>query len=165
MHVWLPEVSPLEKIIRSLVIYVFLLVMFRIIGKRQVGQMTPFDLIVLLILSNVLQNAMIGPDNSILGGLIGATTILAANWMVSRAAFSSKLFERTVEGVPTLLVHQGVPIEANLRHESLSREDLLANLRSQGIFNLSDVRAAVLETSGKVSVLRREPDAGSGKSQ
>lgn len=159
MHAWLPEVSPVEKIIRSLVVYVFLLVMFRIIGKRQVGQMTPFDLIVLLILSNVLQNAMIGPDNSILGGLIGATTILGANWMVSRAAFSSRLFERAVEGVPTLLVHQGMPIEANLRRESISREDLLATLRSQGVFSLSDVNAAVLETSGKVSVLRREGSA------
>ncbi|HEV2297022.1 MAG TPA: YetF domain-containing protein [Candidatus Acidoferrales bacterium] len=159
MHVWFPEVSPVEKIIRSLVVYVFLLVMFRIIGKRQVGQMTPFDLIVLLILSNVLQNAMIGPDNSILGGLIGATTILGANWMVSRAAISSRLFERAVEGVPTLLVHQGMPIEANLRRESISREDLLATLRSQGIFSLSDVNAAVLETSGKVSVLRREGSA------
>lgn len=159
MHVWLPEVSPFEKIIRSLIVYVFLLVMFRVLGKRQVGQMTPFDLIVLLIVSNVLQNAMIGPDNSILGGLIGATTILAANWMVSRAAFSNRLFERAVEGVPTLLVHQGVPIEANLRHENISREDLLGTLRSQGIFSLSEVNAAVLETSGKVSVLRRAPNA------
>ena len=165
MHVWFPEVSPVEKIIRSLVVYVFLLVMFRIIGKRQVGQMTPFDLIVLLILSNVLQNAMIGPDNSILGGLIGATTILGANWMVSRAAISSRLFERAVEGVPTLLVHQGMPIEANLRRESISREDLLATLRSQGIFSLSDVNAAVLETSGKVSVLRREGSVEPSKSR
>ncbi|HKW87235.1 MAG TPA: YetF domain-containing protein [Candidatus Acidoferrales bacterium] len=165
MHVWLPEVPVFEKIIRSLVVYAFLLIMFRVIGKRQVGQMTPFDLIVLLILSNVLQNAMIGPDNSILGGLIGATTILAANWMVSRAAFSSKLFERAVEGVPTLLVHQGMPIEANLRRECISREDLLATLRTQGVFDISDVRAAVLETSGKVSVLRREADAGPDKAR
>jgi uncharacterized membrane protein YcaP (DUF421 family) len=165
MHVWLPEVSPFEKIIRSLVVYVFLVVMFRVLGKREVGQMTPFDLIVLLILSNVLQNAMIGPDNSILGGLIGATTILTANWMVSRAAFSSRLFHRAVEGVPTLLVHQGMPIEANLRHESITHEDLLASLRSQGIFSLSEVNAAVLETSGKVSVLRREPSTEAGKSR
>lgn len=165
MHFWLPEVSVFEKIIRSLVVYVFLLVMFRVIGKRQVGQMTPFDLIVLLILSNVLQNAMIGPDNSILGGLIGATTILAANWMVGRAAFASRLFERAVEGVPTLLVHQGVPIEANLRRECITHEDLLSTLRSQGVFDISDVRAVVLETSGKVSVLRREASTQTDKAR
>jgi uncharacterized membrane protein YcaP (DUF421 family) len=165
MHVWLPEVSPFEKIIRSLVVYVFLVVMFRVLGKREVGQMTPFDLIVLLILSNVLQNAMIGPDNSILGGLLGATTILAANWMVSRAAFSNRLFERAVEGVPTLLVHQGTPIEANLRRERISHEDLLASLRGQGIFNLAEVSSAVLETSGKVSVLRRAPSTEQDKSR
>jgi uncharacterized membrane protein YcaP (DUF421 family) len=162
MHVWMPEVLVVEKVIRSLVVYAFLVMMFRLLGKRQIGQMTPFDLIVLLILSNVLQNAMIGPDNSILGGLIGATTILGANWMVSRATFSSRLFERAVEGAPTLLVHHGMAIEANLRRESFSREDLLANLRNQGIFDLSEVSAAVLETSGRLSVLRREPKPETG---
>jgi uncharacterized membrane protein YcaP (DUF421 family) len=156
MHWWLPEISPGEKILRSLIVYLFLLVMFRLLGKRQVGQMTPFDLIVLLILSNVLQNAMIGPDNSVTGGLIGASAILGFNWLVSRAAFLSRGLERTIEGVPTLLVHHGRIIEANLRKENLSREDLLSSLRSQGVFDLCDVRAAVLETSGKLSVMRGE---------
>jgi uncharacterized membrane protein YcaP (DUF421 family) len=156
MHWWLPDISISEKIFRALIVYVFLLLMFRLVGKRQVGQMTPFDLIVLLILSNVLQNAMIGPDNSVTGGLIGAMTILAGNWLVSRAAFLNRGFERAIEGVPTLLVHHGQVIEANMRKENLSREDLLSNLRSQGIFDLSQVRACVLETSGKLSVLRDE---------
>jgi uncharacterized membrane protein YcaP (DUF421 family) len=156
MNVWLPEIAVLEKVVRSLTVYVFLLLAFRLIGKRQVAQMTPFDLIVLLMISNVLQNAMIGPDNSVTGGLIGATTVLAANWIVGRMAFSSPRMERAIEGVPTLLVHHGHMIEANLRRENFSREDLLSNLRSQGVFNIEEVRAAILEPSGKLSVLNYE---------
>jgi uncharacterized membrane protein YcaP (DUF421 family) len=165
MHVWMPDIPILEKILRSLVVYVFLLVAFRLIGKRQVAQMTPFDLIVLLMISNVLQNAMIGPDNSITGGLIGATTVLAANWLVGRAAFSSRRMERAIEGVPTLLVHHGHMIEANLRRENFSREDLLSNLRSQGVFDVEEVKAAILEPSGKLSVLRYESNQGEGKKE
>jgi len=127
--------------------------------RREVAQMTVFDLIVLLILSNVLQNAMIGPDSSVTGGLIGAATILAINWLVGRAAFSSRWFERAVEGVPLLLVHSDHLVESNLRRANISREELCFNLRSQGVFAVTDVRAAVLEPSGKLSVLKA--DAGS----
>ncbi len=165
MHWWLPEISLGEKIFRPLIVYTFLLVMFRLLGKRQVGQMTPFDLIVLLILSNVLQNAMIGPDNSVTGGLIGALTVLGANWLVGRAAFASPRLERVIEGVPTLLVHEGRLVETNLRRETVSREELLSNLRSQGVFDLREVRSAVLEPSGKLSVLRQEPKPESKKSR
>jgi len=156
MHWWLPEIPVGEKILRSLIVYLFLLIMFRLLGKREVAQMTVFDLIVLLILSNVLQNAMIGPDNSVTGGLIGAATILAINWLVGRAAFSSRWFEKAIEGVPTLLVHHGELVLPNLRRTNISREELLSNLRSQGIFDLEEVRAAVLEPSGKLSVLKQE---------
>lgn len=155
-HWWLPEISPGEKILRSLVVYLFLVIMFRLLGKRQVGQMTPFDLIVLLILSNVLQNAMIGPDNSVTGGLIGASTVLGANWVVGRLAFWSPRLERAIEGVPTLLIHHGRLVEPNLRKETISRAELLSNLRSQGVFDLSQVQTAVLEPSGKVSIQRYE---------
>jgi uncharacterized membrane protein YcaP (DUF421 family) len=155
-HWWLPEISPGEKILRSLIVYFFLLIMFRLLGKRQVGQMTPFDLIVLLILSNVLQNAMIGPDNSVTGGLIGATAVLAANWLVGRVAFDNPRLGRAIEGVPTLLIHDGKFVEANLRRETISKDDLLSNLRTQGCFDLKEVRAAVLEPSGKISLLKAE---------
>jgi uncharacterized membrane protein YcaP (DUF421 family) len=153
MQMWLPEIPVWEKILRSFIVYAFLLVSFRLIGKRQVAQMTPFDLIVLLMISNVLQNAMIGPDNSILGGMIGATAILAANWLVGYATFSSRRAERLIEGVPTVLVHHGHIIEGNLRREEFSHEDLLSSLRSQGYFDVKDVRVAILEPSGKLSVL------------
>jgi uncharacterized membrane protein YcaP (DUF421 family) len=156
MHWWLPEVSVGEKIVRALIVYFFLLIMFRVLGKRQVGQMTPFDLIVLLILSNVLQNAMIGPDNSVLGGMIGALTILAVNWGVSRIAFDSPRFERAIEGVPTVLIHDGKFVEGNLRKETISKEDLMSNLRTQGCFSLAEVETAVLEPSGKISLMKRE---------
>ncbi|HKV06229.1 MAG TPA: YetF domain-containing protein [Candidatus Acidoferrales bacterium] len=156
MHWWIPEVPVGEKILRSLIVYFFLLIMFRLLGKREVAQMTVFDLIVILILSNVLQNAMIGPDNSVTGGLIGASAILAINWLLGRAAFSSKWFERVIEGVPMLLVHGGHLVEPNLRRAGISREELLSNLRSQGVFELGEVRAAVLEPSGKLSVLKRD---------
>jgi uncharacterized membrane protein YcaP (DUF421 family) len=155
MHWWLPEVPVAEKVIRALLVYFFLLIMFRILGKRQVGQMTPFDLIVLLILSNVLQNAMIGPDNSVLGGLIGALTILAVNWAVSRIAFDSPKFERAIEGVPTVLIHNGKYVEGNLRKETISKEDLMSNLRTQGCFTVTEVETAVLEPSGKISLLKK----------
>jgi uncharacterized membrane protein YcaP (DUF421 family) len=160
MHWWLPEISVGEKILRSLIVYFFLLIMLRVLGRREVAQMTVFDLIVLLILSNVLQNAMIGPDNSVTGGLIGATAILAINWIVGRAAFSNRWFERAVEGVPMLLVHGGRLVEQNLRRANISKEELLSNLRSQGVFAIDDVRVAVLEPSGKLSVLT----AGAGRS-
>lgn len=156
MHWWLPEISVGEKILRSLIVYFFLLFMLRLLGKREVAQMTVFDLVVLLILSNVLQNAMIGPDNSVTGGLIGATAILVANWLMGRLAFQSKWFGRAIEGVPVLLVHHGQFVEPNLHRESISQEDVLSTLRAQGIFHLHEVRAAVLEPSGKLSVMKEE---------
>ena len=104
---WLPEVGVVEKVIRSFVVYVFLLGVFRLTGKRQVGALTPFDLIVLLIVSNVLQNAMIGPDNSVLGGFLGAGTIFAANAVVARLTYFSRRLERLIDGTPTQLVHDG----------------------------------------------------------
>ena len=148
---WLPEIPVWEKILRSAVVYVFLLATFGLLGKRQVAQMTAFDLIVLLILSNVLHNAMIGPDNSVTGGLIGGTAVLGLNWLVSRAAFASRWFERAVEGVPALLIHDGKIIEENLRKEHLSTADLMGTLRRQGIFKLAEVRITERETRGKLN--------------
>jgi uncharacterized membrane protein YcaP (DUF421 family) len=117
--------------------------------------MTPFNLIVLLILGNVLQNAMIGPDNSLLGGIIGALTILAVNLAISRIAFDSPRLERAIEGVPTVLVHNGKVVERNLRRETISGEDLMSNLRTRGCFNITEVETAVPGPSGKISLLKK----------
>src|ERR1700690_884056 len=106
-HLWIPDIPILEKILRSTVIYLFILLAFRFTGKRQVGQLTPFDLVVLLILSNVVQNAVIGNDNSLGGGILGAVTILVLNWMVVEISYRFKPARRLLEGQPALLVHNG----------------------------------------------------------
>jgi len=152
---WLPEIALGEKILRSVVIYVFILLAFRFTGKRQVGQLTPFDLVVLLIISNVVQNAVIGPDNSLGGGLLGAVVILALNWLVVELTFRSKRLRRLLEAEPTLLVHNGRILHDNLRRERLTLDDLHAALRRAGVADLGHVRVAVLEENGGISVIPR----------
>jgi uncharacterized membrane protein YcaP (DUF421 family) len=148
---WLPEVGVAEKVIRSAVVYIFLLVAFRVTGKRQVGQLTPFDLTVLLIVSNVLQNAMIGPDNSIGGGLLGAAVLFFLNGIVARLTFHSRRAERLIEGTPTALVHNGKIDESAMRHELVTRAELHAALRDAGLCEVSEARFAMLEANGKIT--------------
>ena len=166
MHDWLlPAIPWGEKILRALLVYLFILLAFRLLGKRQVGQMTKYDLILLLLISNVVQNAMIGQDDSLLGGMVGAVTILVANFAVSWLSSRSKRFEHLMEGVPAPLVFNGKPILKNLHHEQMSVDDLLAALRRQGIFHLSEVKLAVIEDNGAISVLRYadHPAVGTGE--
>ena len=152
---WLPEIALGEKILRSVVIYVFILLAFRFTGKRQVGQLTPFDLVVLLIISNVVQNAVIGPDNSLGGGLLGAVVILALNWLVVELTFRSKRLRRMLEPEPTLLVHNERILHDNLRRERLTLDDLHVALRRAGVADLERVHVAVLEENGGISVIPR----------
>jgi uncharacterized membrane protein YcaP (DUF421 family) len=154
---WLfPEVPLLEKVLRAAVVYFFILVALRLFGKRQVGQMSQTDLIVLLVISNILQNAMIGADNSVLGGFAGAATILILNYGVSWFTVRSQKFERWVEGTPTPVIFNGAVIEKNLRAEMMSHEELLAALRREGVFHLHEVKLAVIEENGNLSVLRNK---------
>jgi uncharacterized membrane protein YcaP (DUF421 family) len=154
MHLlWAPEIPILEKIVRSVVVYLFLLLAFRLFGKRQVAQITPFDLIVLLIISNVVQNALIGNDNSLGGGLIGAATILLLNFLMVQLAFRSRKARRFLEAKPTLLIHHGRILQDNLTHELMTLEDLLESLRANGIEDPRRVKSAVLEENGHVSVI------------
>ncbi len=152
---WLPELPVWEKILRAAAVYFFLLVALRLTGKRQMGQMSSFDLVVLLIISNVLQNAMIGNDNSVLGGCIGAATILLLNYTIARAVVTHKAVERVVEGAPTLLVHNGRVFEQNLKSELLTRDELMAALRRQGILAIEDVRVAWLEETGAITAVKK----------
>ena len=160
---WTPELPVVEKIVRAAVIYFFLLVAFRLTGKRQLGQMSSFDLVVVLIISNVVQNAMIGNDNSVTGGLIGAATILTVNYCVARLVIWSKRAERLIEGPPTLLIHNGKVIEKNLRRELITRDELMAALRRQGILTIDEVRVAVLEETGAITAVKRERSAVSNQ--
>jgi len=162
MHnIFIPDVSIAEKLLRSVVIYFFLLLAFRFSGKRQVGQLTPFDLIVLLIISNVLQNAVIGNDNSLTGGIIGALTIFGLNYLVVVLTFRSKRARRLLELQPTLLIHNGRVLYENLRHELITLDDLLAALRRNGLVEPKQVRFAILEENGQVSVIPFTPKADS----
>ena len=124
MHLWIPDIPVAEKLLRSVVVYGFLLASFRVLGKRQLGQMTPFDLVVLLIISNVVQNALIGNDNSLGGGLLGAAAILALN------------------------------SKENLDRERLSLSEFHAALRREGVVTVSEVRYVLLEQDGHLSVIR-----------
>jgi len=155
MGILIPDISIAEKVVRSVVVYGFLLIAFRLSGKRQLGQMTPFDLVVLLIISNVVQNAVIGNDNSLGGGLIGATTILLVNGAVAYVGFRFPRADRVLEHSPTLLVRNGRIIRANLRREALTRRDLRGALRHHGIISLREIRYAFLEEDGHVSVVTR----------
>jgi uncharacterized membrane protein YcaP (DUF421 family) len=152
-HIFVPDVSVAEKVLRSVVVYLFMLAAFRFTGKRQVGQLTPFDLVVLLIISNVVQNAVIGNDNSLTGGLIGAVTILALNYVVVELTWRSKRVRRVLEATPTILIHNGRILEANLARERITRDDLFAALRRNGLVTADQVRFAVLEENGGISVV------------
>ena len=142
-----------EFILRGLIIYVFLIVLLRLTGKRQVGQMAPFDLVLLLVLSNTVQNAMIGGDNSIIGGVISAVTLVAANWLVSLLTYRSKKMEALVEGRPELLIHNGKLFERALAQAKLTRHEMMNALREAGCAAVEDVRAAFLENDGTISVI------------
>ena len=154
MHLWLPDIPLVEKILRSVVVYVFLLGAFRLVGKRQLGQMTPFDLVVLLVISNVLQNALIGNDNSLGGGLAGATTILLLNAVVAWLTFRFRVVQRVVEHSPTVLVRHGRILRENLASERLSLSEFHAALRREGIVTVSGLRYVLLEQDGHLSVIR-----------
>ncbi len=157
MNILVPDIAIAEKVVRSVVVYLFLLVGFRLAGKRQLGQMTAFDLVVLLVISNVVQNALIGNDNSLGGGLVGATVILALNAIVARVTFRHKPIERLIENSPTVLVRHGRVLHDNLRRECLSVPEFRAALRKQGVVSLRDVRYVVLEEDGHLSVIPRRP--------
>lgn len=153
MNILIPDISVAEKLVRSVVVYLFLLVAFRLCGKRQLGQLSAFDLVVLLIISNVVQNAVIGNDNSLGGGLIGATAILLLNLVVAYVTFRSKRADRVVEHSPTVLVRHGRVLRDNLRRERLGPRDLRAALRHHGVVSIRDIRYAFLEEDGHVSVI------------
>jgi uncharacterized membrane protein YcaP (DUF421 family) len=145
-----------DFIVRAVVVYSFLIVLLRLTGKRQVGQLAPFDLVLLLVLSNAVQNAMNGGDNSITGGLILASTLVAINGFVGWLTFRSKTFEALIEGRPVILVHNGrVDLKA-MRRARMTHHELEAALRAQGCCALSEVRFAVLENNGQVTVVHMQ---------
>ncbi len=146
----------LEIFIRTAVIYGLVLIGVRLSGKREVGQMTPFDLTLLLLLSNAVQNAMTGPDTSLAGGAVAAITLLVLNYTVADVSGFNRRFRKLVQGQPTLLIHNGKLIEAHMAREHVSMDELQRALREHGIGAMQDVALAVLEVDGSISVLKYE---------
>jgi uncharacterized membrane protein YcaP (DUF421 family) len=159
MDFLIPEVSVMEKIVRCAIVYAFLLVVFRVMGKRQLGHMTAFDLIVLLIISELVQNAMIGNDNSVTGGLISVTTLVLMNAGVAWVTYRYKPAERLVEHAPTILVRHGRVLWDNVRREHMTPAEFRSALRRNGVASLHHVRFVLLEEDGHLSVIRKEPES------
>jgi uncharacterized membrane protein YcaP (DUF421 family) len=144
----------IEIFLRTAAIYIVVLAGVRLSGKREVGQMTPFDLTLLLLLSNAVQNAMTGPDTSLMGGVVAASTLLLLNYLVAEVSGGNRRFRKFVQGQPSLLIHDGQVIEAHLAKEHVSMDELQRALREHGIATAKDVALAVLEVDGSISCLK-----------
>ena len=144
----------LQIVLRTAVIYLLVLIGVRLSGKREVGQMTPFDLTLLLLLSNSVQNAMTGPDTSLLGGAVAAATLLILNYFVANLSGGSRRFRKLVEGEPSLLIHDGKIIDSHMARERVSMDELHRALREHGLNSCDQVALAVLEVDGSISCLK-----------
>ncbi len=148
-----------ELIVRGVVVYVFLLALLRITGKRQVGQLAPFDLVLLLVLANAVQNSMNAGDNSLIGGLITAATLIGLNFLVSLVTHRYKNLEAIIEGRPQILIHNGKLFEDVMAKAQLTHHELNAALRRSGCSSVAEVHSAILENNGAISVVTMKDKA------
>ena len=155
-HLGLPV---LEKMLRPILVYIFLVVVLRVFGKRELAQLNPFDLVVLLSLSNTVQNAIIGGDDSITGGVIGAFTLLAINYCVVRFVFKHKRLDQLIEGSPTILIENGELCSKALAKELLTESELLTVAHRQGFDSLAEVHSCVLEPGGVFFLQGKTPNS------
>ncbi|HSV14297.1 MAG TPA: YetF domain-containing protein [Tepidisphaeraceae bacterium] len=153
-HLTLPIV---EKILRTIIVYFALMLGLRISGKRELAQLNPFDLIVLLMLSNTVQNAIIGDDNTVTGGIIGAITLLSVNYLIVRLVYRSPMLQRFFGGEAEVLVRHGHIRKHKLEQELITPEELEAAAHRQGISSLTDVEKCILEPTGTISFIERKP--------
>ena len=150
-----PQLHALGEIfLRTFVIYLVVLIGVRLSGKREVGQMTPFDLTLLLLLSNSVQNAMTGPDTSLAGGIVAALTLLLMNYLIAEYSGANRRFRKFVQGQPSLLIHDGEVILAHMAKEHVSMDELERAMREHGVTSYHDVALGVLEVDGSISLLR-----------
>jgi uncharacterized membrane protein YcaP (DUF421 family) len=158
-HMFQLPLPILEKLLRPVIVYLVLVLLLRLFGKRELAQLNPFDLVVLLSLSNTVQNAIIGDDNSVTGGIIGAFSLLAINWLVVRVLFRSRRLTRALEGQAAVLVRNGQIDQKALARESLTREELLSVIHRQGFEDMHQVRKCELEPNGTFYVEAFDPSA------
>jgi uncharacterized membrane protein YcaP (DUF421 family) len=149
----------LEKILRPVIVYFFLVVILRLSGKRELVQLNPFDLVVLLTLSNTVQNAIIGDDNSVSGGILGATSLLTVNYLTVRFLYKHKNLDQIVEGKADVLIEGGKVRPEHLKKELITTTQLEAAARKQGFGSLSEVDQCILEPGGTLSFIGKKPDA------
>jgi uncharacterized membrane protein YcaP (DUF421 family) len=142
-----------EFVIRALAVYLFVLLMLRMGGKRQLAQMSPTEFVAVLLISNAVQNSMNGGDNSLVGGFVLALVLIIASTSISYLTFRSRKFRHIFEGVPTILIHCGKLIEKNLRKERISRDELTSMLRRQDVHHMDNIQEAILEPDGELTVL------------
>ncbi len=138
----------LEKVLRPAIVYIVLILLLRLFGKRELAQLNPFDLVVLLMLSNTVQNAVIGEDNSLLGGVIGALSLLFCNFLLNRTLYRLPKLDRALQGSDTVLVRNGKVDETAMRREMLTHEELVQVVHRQNITGIGDVHLCVLEPNG-----------------
>lgn len=150
------QVPMLEIILRCVVVYIFVLLALRAGGKRQIGQMTPIDLVLLILISNAVQNAMTGPDTSLFGGILAASVLVLTNMLITHTRLKHLLFKRWLEGTPTLLIYEGQILQDHLQKEGLDHDELIQALREHGVMDPTEVRLAVLEVDGSISVVKNE---------
>ena len=142
-----------QIVVRAVVVYVAVFVGFRIMGKREIGQMTIFDLVVILLIANAVQNAMVGRDTSLQGGILAAAVLLVVNRLVAFLGLRSGRFGRLIEGTPTVLVQDGQFVEPHLRKEGVDKEELEMAAREHGMDSIKQVKLAVLEVDGSISIV------------
>ena len=150
----LPQTSYLDLILRSLVVYGFLLAVLRVAGRRELGQMTSFDLVLLLVLSNAVQNSINAGDNSLVGGLVSALTLVVANWLVGFAVYRFPLLERLLQGPPIRIVSDGKVHLGALKRERITLQELRSALRKQGVMSISECKRVILEPDGTLSAVK-----------
>lgn len=156
-HIGLPVA---EKILRPMIVYLCLIILLRIFGKRELAQLNPFDLVVLLSLSNTVQNAIIGEDNSVSGGIIGALSLLTINWALSRVIFKAPKLNKALQGSETVLIRHGKVIQESLEAEALTELELLSVIHKQGLNSVAEVEKCVLEPNGNFYVEAVSPTPG-----
>jgi len=158
-HLFTLPIPLLEKIIRPILVYAFLVVLLRVFGKRELAQLNPFDLVVLLSLSNTVQNAIIGDDNSVSGGMVGAVTLLVTNYVVVRFLFRHRLLDQLMEGKPSTLIKGGHVSKKEMAKELLTTAELQSVIRRQGFDGIHDVETCILEPGGAFSIKPKSPPA------
>ncbi len=149
------HVDFLDIVLRSAVIYIVVIVGLRLLGKKHVAQLTIVDLVLILLISNAVQNAMVGDDTSLIGGVIAAVTLLAVNAVLTYVLYRYRPADMLLEGTPTLLVHNGDALRAHLAQEKITEEELERVIREHGIGSIREVKSAVMEVDGSISVVPR----------